>query len=333
MLMRSSRLFWLVSSRLRALDVVLLIALLMASWTAHAQYPNRPVRLVVGFAPGGSDNSARIIAHRLSQLWGQQIVVDNKPGAAGNIGAEIVAKAPPDGYTLLVCVNSYTINTSVYRQLNWDLLKDFAPVGRFAVSPMVVVVNEKSPIKSLAELVSHVKNQNGKLNYGSAGTGTAPHLVVEQFTHDLGLNITHIPYKGSAPSVTALLTDEVQLAFGAQSAFEAFIKSGRLRALAVTTTQRQESMPDVPTIKEAIKLDFDADIWYGLLAPEKTPDHVIKKINQDLRKVLAEPEIQSKLRQTGVTPAYLSPQDMAQLMRRDVARWREVAQRIQLTMD
>jgi tripartite-type tricarboxylate transporter receptor subunit TctC len=311
----------------------LLSLLLCISAAAQAYYPDRPVRLVVGFAPGGSDNSARIIAQRLSQIWGQQIIVDNKPGAAGNIGADIVAKAAPDGYTLLLCVNSYTINTTAYRQLSWDLLRDFTPVGRYAASPLVVVVNEKSPAKSLADLVSYAKANQGKLNYGSAGTGTAPHLVVEQFSHALGLSMTHIPYKGSAPSVTALLADEVQLAFGAQSAFDAFIKSGKLRALAVTTAQRQDAMPDLPTIREAIKLDFDADIWYGLLAPGKTPAPIVRKISEDLRKVLAEPEIQARLRGAGVSPAFLSPEDMGALMQRDVVRWREVAQRIKLSLD
>ena len=300
---------------------------------AQAAYPERPVRLVVGFAPGGSDISARIIAQKLSQIWGQQMVVDNKPGAAGNIGADIVSKSAPDGYTLLLCVNSYTINTTAYRNLSWDLLRDFSPVGRYAASPMVVVVNDKNPARNLAELVSYARANNGKLNYGSAGTGTAPHLVVEQFAHSLGLNMTHIPYKGSAPSVTALLADEVQLAFGAQSAFDSFIKSGRLRPLAVTTATRQEAMPDLPTIKEAIKLDFDADIWYGLLAPAKTPPAIVRKISDDLRKVLADPDTQARLRNAGVAPAFMSPEDMGALMQRDVARWKEVANRIKLTLE
>lgn len=320
--------------RLKSLARCGLLALgLCLAAGAHAAYPDRPVRLVVGFAPGGSDISARIIAQKLSQVWGQQMVVDNKPGAAGNIGADIVSKAAPDGYTLLLCVNSYTINTTAYRNLGWDLLRDFAPVGRYAASPMVVVVNDKSPARNLAELVAHARANNGKLNYGSAGTGTAPHLVVEQFAHSLGLTMTHIPYKGSAPSVTALLADEVQLAFGAQSAFDSFIKSGRLRPLAVTTATRQEAMPDLPTIKEAIKLDFDADIWYGLLAPAKTPPAIVRKINDDLRKILADPDTQARLRNAGVSPAFMSPEDMGSLMQRDVTRWREVANRIKLSLE
>jgi tripartite-type tricarboxylate transporter receptor subunit TctC len=308
-------------------------AALPAAALAQAAYPERTVRLVVGFAPGGSDISARIVAQKLSQLWGQPIVVDNKPGAGGNIGADIVAKAAPDGYTLLLAVNSYTINTSVYKGLSWDLLRDFTPIGRYGASPMVVVVNEKSPIRSMADLVAFAKANPGKLNYGSAGPGTAPHLVVEQFIQQTGLSMTHIPYKGSAPSVTALLADEVQLAFGAQSAFDAFIKAGRLRPLAVTTAARQDSLRDVPTVQEAAGVPFDADIWYGLLGPARMPADIVRKISEDLRRVLADPDTQTRLREAGVTPAFLSPADTGQLMQRDVARWRTVAQRIKLTLD
>jgi tripartite-type tricarboxylate transporter receptor subunit TctC len=315
------------------LTMLAILAMGAMSPLAHAAYPDKPVRLVVGFPPGGSDITARLIAQKLSTLWGQQVVVDNRAGAAGNIGADLVAKAAPDGYTLLLCVNSYTINTSVYRNLPWDLLRDFSPVARYAASPMVVVVNDKLPVKTFAELVTYMKANRGKLNYGSAGTGTAPHLAVELFTQKTGLDITHIPYKGSAPSVTALLADEVQLAFGALSAFDAFIKSGRLRALAVTTATRYEALPNVPTIRESGISDFDADIWYGLLAPAKTPAAVVKKISDDVRTVLADPATQARLRELGVVPAFLESQALADLMKSDVTRWREVAARINLALD
>jgi tripartite-type tricarboxylate transporter receptor subunit TctC len=300
---------------------------------AQTTYPERPVRLVVGFAPGGSDISGRIIAQKLSALWGQNMVVDNKPGASGNIGADIVAKAAPDGYTLLLTVNSYTINTVVYRNLGWDLQRDFEPVGRYATSPMVVVVNEQMPVRTMSELMAYAKANPGKLNYGTAGAGTAPHLSTEQFAHQAGLSMTHIPYKGSAPSVQALLANEVQLSFGAQSAFDAFIKAGKLRSLAVTTATRQDGLPGVPTIKEALGIDFDADIWYGLLAPAKTPPAIVKKLSEDLQKVLSDPDTQARLRNAGVVPGYLNAADMARLIQRDVSRWRDVAQRIKLTLD
>ena len=316
----------------RLVSISLLIAAMFWGHFAHA-FPDKPVRLVVGFPPGGSDISARIVANKLSQLWGHQVIVDNRAGAAGNIGADAVARAAPDGYTLLLCVNSYTINTTVYRNLTWDLLKDFASVGRYAASPLVVVVNDKLPVKNFSDLLVYARANPGKLNYGSAGTGTAPHLAVELFLQKTNLNIAHIPYKGSAPSVTALLADEVQLSFGALSAFDGFIKSGRLRPIAVTTSARYERLADVPTLKESGIADFDVDIWYGLLAPAKTPSAILKKLSDDLKKVLADPDTQAKLRESGVEPAFLDPLQMDELMKRDVTRWREVANRIQLKLD
>lgn len=300
---------------------------------ASAAWPERPVRLVVGFAPGGSDISARIVAQKLSQIWGQQVIVDNKPGAAGNIGADTVARATPDGYTLLLCVNSYTINTSVYQNLSWDLLRDFAPIGRYAASPMVVVVNEAVPAKNFAQLVAYAKSHPGKLNFGSAGLGTAPHLAGEMLTHREGLQMVHVAYKGSAPSVAALVAGEVQLSFGAASAFDAFIKSGKLRALAVTTARRSPRMPELPTLEESGVKDFDADIWYGLLAPARTPQAIVRKVSQDLRAALEDPEVRTRLEGAGVEPAYLDAQQMGDLMKRDVVRWKEVATRIQLKLD
>ena len=302
------------------------------SMTAHA-YPDKPVRLVVGFAPGGSDLSARLLAQRLSEIWGQAVVVENKPGAAGNIGADFVAKAPADGHTLLLLVNSYTINTTLYKNLNWDLIRDFAPVSRYANSPMVLVVNEKLPAKTFAEFLVYAKTNNGKLNYGSAGTGTAPHLAGEMFALRSGLSMVHIPYKGSAPSVTALVADEVQFSFGAMSAFDSMVKAGRLRPLAVTTATRFGRMPEIPTVIESGIAGFDADIWYGIVAPAKTPAAIVKKISDDIAKVVAEPEMQAKLRDRGLEPAYLDSAKTSELIKQDVSRWKEIIQRLKLTLD
>jgi len=300
--------------------------------TANA-YPDKPVRLVVGFAPGGSDLSARLLAQRLSEIWGQAVVVENKPGAAGNIGADFVAKAPADGHTLLLLVNSYTINTTLYKNLNWDLIRDFAPVSRYANSPMVLVVNEKLPAKTFAEFLVYAKTNNGKLNYGSAGTGTAPHLAGEMFALRSGLSMVHIPYKGSAPSVTALVADEVQFSFGAMSAFDSMVKAGRLRPLAVTTATRFGRMPEIPTVIESGIAGFDADIWYGIVAPAKTPAAIVKKISDDIAKVVAEPEMQAKLRDRGLEPAYLDSAKTSELIKQDVSRWKEIIQRLKLTLD
>jgi tripartite-type tricarboxylate transporter receptor subunit TctC len=319
-------------SVLKLLGVLACLLGMGISLTAHA-YPDKPVRLIVGFAPGGSDLSARMIAQRLSEMWGQAVVVENKPGAAGNIGADFVAKAPADGYTLLLLVNSYTINTTLYKNLNWDLMRDFSPVSRYANSPMVLVVNDKLPVKTFAEFLSYAKANNGKLNYGSAGTGTAPHLAGEMLALRSGLSMVHIPYKGSAPSVTALVADEVQFSFGAMSAFDGMVKAGRLRPLAVTTTTRFGRMPEVPTVVESGIAGFDADIWYGIVAPAKTPVAIVKKISDDIAKVVAEPEMQAKLRDKGLEPAYLDSAKTTELIKQDVSRWKEIIQRLKLSLD
>ena len=312
--------------------LLLLAASMILAAAAHA-FPDRPVRLVVGFAPGGSDISARLVGQKLSELWGQPVVVENRPGAAGNIGADAVAKAVPDGHTILLFVNSYTINTSVYRNLPWDLLRDFAPIGRYASSPMVVVVNDKMPVKNFAEFVAYAKANRGKVNYGSAGTGSAPHLAAELFAMRSGIEMTHVPYKGSGPSVTALVADEVQASFGAMSAFDGMVKQGRLRALAVTTLSRFPQLPDVPTISESGLPGFDVDIWYGFLAPAKTPPSIVKQLSDDLARVMADPDLQTKLRERGLEPAYLDSRQTGDLIKRDVVRWREVIGKLKLVLE
>ena len=319
-----------MTDRLKTL--LLLAAGLVLAASAQA-FPDRPVRMVVGFAPGGSDISGRLIGQKLSELWGQPVVVETRPGAAGNIVADAVAKAAPDGHTILLLVNSYTINTSIYRNLSWDLLRDFAPIGRYATSPMVVVVNDKMPVKNFAEFVAYAKANRGKVNYGSAGTGTAPHLAGELFAMRSGIEMMHVPYKGSAPSVTALVADEVQVSFGAMSAFDGMVKQGRLRALAVTTAARFPQLSDVPTVSESGLPGFDVDIWYGFLAPAKTPPAILKKLSDDLARVMADPDLQSKLRERGMEPAYLDSEKTGDLIKRDVARWREVTNKLKLVLE
>jgi len=303
------------------------------SAAVQAEWPDKPVRLLVGFAPGGSDLGGRIVAQKLSEMWGRAVVVDNRPGAGGNIAADAVAKSPPDGYTMLLFVNSYTINTSVYKGLQWDAARDFAPVGRYALSPMIVVVNPKFPAKSLKEMTDYAKANPGKLFFGSAGSGTAPHLVGELYAMKTGAEITHVPYKGSAPSITGLVAGDVQLSFAASSSVAAFIKDGRLRPLAVTTSKRDPQFPDLPTVEQAGIPAFDADIWYAFVMPAKTPPAIIKKASDDLKAALADPDVQAKLRQNGLEPAYLGPDETAALIKRDVARWKEVATRINLVLE
>ncbi len=309
----------------------LLLASLLAV-SAHA-FPERPVRLIVGFSPGGSDISARLVAQKLSDLWGQPVIIENRPGAAGNIGADMVAKAVPDGHTILLFVNSYTINTSLYRNLSWDLLRDFAPIGRYATSPLVMVVNDKMPVQKFSEFVTYAKANPGKINYGSAGSGSAPHLAGELFALRSGIAMTHIPYKGSGPSVTALVADEVQVSFGAMSAFDGMVQQGRLKPLAVTTATRFPRLPNIPTVAESGIPDFNVDIWYGLLAPAKTPQTIVKKISDDLARVLTDPDLLSKLKERGLEPAYLDSVKTGDLIKQDVQRWREVIIKLKLSLE
>jgi tripartite-type tricarboxylate transporter receptor subunit TctC len=309
-----------------------LIIALFLTFAAHA-FPDRPVRLVVGFAPGGADISGRLVAQKLSELWGQPVIIDNRPGASGNIGADVVAKAAPDGHTLLLLVNSYTINTSLYRNLSWDLQRDFAPIGRYATSPLVLVVNDKMPVQKFSDFVTYAKANAGKINYGSAGSGSAPHLAGELFAMRSGISMTHIPYKGSGPSVTALVADEVQASFGAMSAFDGMIQQGRLKPLAVTTSTRFARLPNLPTVEESGIPDFNVDIWYGLVAPAKTPQTIIKKISDDLARVLTDPDLLSKLKDRGLDPAYLDSAKTTDLIRSDVQRWREVIVKLKLSID
>ena len=319
-----------MTNRFKPFAIFMLASLLTVS--AHA-FPDRPVRLVVGFAPGGSDISARLVGQKLSELWGQPVIIDNRPGAAGNIGADVVAKAVPDGHTILLLVNSYTINTSLDRNLPWDVLRDFAPIGRYATSPMVVVINDKMPVKNFAEFVAYAKANTGKINYGSAGTGTAPHLAGELFALRSGIEMTHIPYKGSGPSVTALVADEVQVSFGAMSAFDGLVQQGRLKPLAVTTATRFSRLPNVPTVAESGVAGFDVDIWYGLLAPAKTPPATVKKISDDLARVMTDPDLLSKLKERGLEPAYLDSVKTGQLLKQDVQRWREIISKLKLSLE
>ena len=312
--------------------IVALVLTSLLTIAAHA-FPDRPVRLVVGFAPGGSDISARLVGQKLSELWGQPVIIDNRAGAAGNIGADVVAKAVPDGHTILLFVNSYTSNTSLYRNLPWDLQRDFAPIGRYAISPLVVVVNDKMPVKNFAEFVAYSKANTGKINYGSAGSGSAPHLAGELFSLRSGIEMTHIPYKGSGPSVTALVADEVQVSFGAMSAFDGMVQQGRLKPLAVTTATRFSRLPNIPTIAESGIPDFDVDIWYGLLAPAKTPPAVVKKISDDLARVLTDPDLLTKLKDRGMEPAYLDNVKMGHLIKQDVQRWRDLISKLKLSVD
>ncbi len=289
------------------------------------QFPSRPIRLVVGFAPGGGvDINARLLAPKLSEYLGQQVVVENKPGAGTNIANEFVAKSPADGYTLLINTAALAINMSLYRNLPFDALRDFAPVSVFSESPNVLVVNAKLPASSVRDLVELARRSPGKLNYSSAGVGTTQHLSAELLKLRTKTFIVHIPYKGTAPSLTGLIAGEVDLSFANIPAIQAHVKSGRLRALATTGTKRDAQLPDVPTMKEAGVEGLDVTVWYGVLAPAATPREIVQTLAGAVTRATRDPDTRKRMLEQGADPVGSTPEEFGKLLREEVARWAEV---------
>jgi tripartite-type tricarboxylate transporter receptor subunit TctC len=300
--------------------------LLAAAGTALAQaYPTRPVRLVVGFPPGGGvDINARMLAPKLAEYLGQQVIVDNKPGASTNIANEFVAKAAPDGYTLLINTAAIAINMSLFRDLPFDTLRDFAPVSLFSESPNVLVVNTKLEAKSAQDLVALARSSPGKLNYSSAGVGTTQHLAAELFKLRTGTFIVHIPYKGSSPSLTALIAGEVDLSFANIPAIRGHVNAGRLRAVATAAPKRDPQLPDVPTMKEAGIEGVEVAVWYGIFAPAKTPSEIVQQLSQGVQRATRDAEVRKRMVEQGADPVGSTPEEFAKLLREEVARWAEV---------
>jgi tripartite-type tricarboxylate transporter receptor subunit TctC len=305
---------------------IVLISLLAAAGAALAQaYPSRPVRLVVGFPPGGGvDINARLLAPKLSEYLGQQVFVDNKPGAGTNIANEFVAKSAPDGHTLLVNTAALAINMSLYRNLPFDALRDFAPISMFSESPNVLVVPAKLPVANVKELVALAKRSPGKLNYSSAGVGTTQHLAAELLKLRTGTYIAHIPYRGSAPSLTALIAGEVDFSFANIPAIQAHVKSGRLRALGTAAAKRDPQLPDVPTMKEAGVDGVEVVVWYAVFAPAGTPREIVDKLADGVIRATRDPEVRRRLIEQGAQPVGNKPDEFAKLLREEVARWAEV---------
>ncbi|HEX9183051.1 MAG TPA: tripartite tricarboxylate transporter substrate binding protein [Burkholderiales bacterium] len=303
-----------------------LVALLATATAALAQtYPTRPVRLIVGFTPGGGvDINARMLAPRLSEHLGQQVVVENRPGAGTNIANELVAKSAPDGYTLLVNTPAIAINMSLYRNLPFDTLRDFTPVSVISESPNVLVVNAKLAAQNVKELIALARANPGKLNYSSAGVGTTQHLAAELFKLRTGTFIVHIPYKGTAPSLAGLIGGEVEMSFANIPSIQAHLKSGRLRALAVTAGKRDPQIADVPTMKEAGLEGVEVVVWYGVFAPAGTPREIVQKLAAGIQRATRDPETSKRLLEQGAVPVGNTPEEFAKLVREEVARWAEV---------
>jgi tripartite-type tricarboxylate transporter receptor subunit TctC len=299
---------------------------LLGAAAAHAQsFPTKPVRIVVGFTPGGGvDINARLLASKLSEYFGQQVLVDNRPGAGTNIANDHVAKAAPDGYTLLMNTAAVAINMSLYKKVPFDTLRDFAPVSMFSTSPNILVIHPSVPAKTARELIALAKARPGALNFSSAGSGTTQHLSGELFKLRTGTSMVHVPYKGSAPSLTALIGGEVEMTFANIPAIFQHVKGGRLRPIASTGTKRAAELPEVPTMKEAGVNGVEVEVWYGVLAPAATPREVIATLSGAIMKAARAPDIRQRLLDQGAEPLGNTPAEFSKLLREEVVRWAEV---------
>ena len=292
---------------------------------AQANWPTKSIRMVVPFAAGGTtDVVARMVGQKLAVLWGQSVLIDNRGGAGGNVGADIVAKAPNDGYTVLMASGSITINPHLYKNMPFDTKKDLQAITNVASGPMLLVVPEHSPARSVKDLIAMAKAQPGAINFGSAGVGSQVHLAGESFADAAGIAITHVPYKGEAPAYTDLIGNQVQMMVGNFAAASALLGNGRLRALAITGRQRSPRLPNVPTVAESGLPGFENTGWFGLFAPAGTPPAILAKIQRDTAKVLADPETRAQLEGLGITAVGNSTAEFIAAMDLESARWAAV---------
>lgn len=309
------------------------LALAAGSVAAQPSYPEGPVTLVVPFPPGGLlDNVARIIAPRMAQSLGQPVVIDNKPGSGGNIGASAAAKAAPTGYTMLLGSPALTISPALYKRLPYGP-DDLVPVSLMGSLPNVLLVPASSPVRTARELIDQMRSQPGKLNYGSNGNGTSLHLSMELLKSRTQTFVVHVPYRGSAPAMTALIGGEVQMMFDNLPPALAQIQGGRVRALAVTSTTRAPALPDVPTMQEAGVADFDVTAWFGLMVPRGTPDAVVRRLEAESAKVLADPQVTQALRKVGIEPRFQNAAAFATHLTRERKQWQSVVDYAKITLD
>ena len=309
-----------------ARGVLRLTAFMFCCAGALAQnYPAKPIRYIIP-STGGTEVIARLVAQGMSQHLGQQIVVDPRTGANGNLGAEIAAKAPADGYTLLQITQSHTFNTSYFKKLAFDLVQDFTPITLTDISPMIVVVHPSFPAKTVADLVRVAKAKPGAVFYGSAGVGTSTYLAAELFKASANINLTEVPYRGGAPSLTAVIAGEVPVYFSPVATGVPLVQQGRLRALAVSTLKRLPAYPQIPTVAEAGYPGFEASNWHGLVAPARTPPEIIATLNAAVVSGLKRPEIASRVRELGYAIVAGTPAEFADFIRTDIEKWRRIVQ-------
>ena len=315
--------------------VIFVAAALVASVTAVAQaYPARPVRVIVPLAPGGgSDYTARFIGARLSERLGQPVVVDNRPAASGIVGTDLVAKAAPDGYTLLLVFSTHAQSAQLFKKLPYDPIKDFAPVTEVFATPLVLLVHPSQPIKTIKELVAYAKEHPGKLNYGTSGPGSSPHLMTELLNSMAGIQMTHVPYKGVASVMTALLGGELQIAYSNPVTGAPLWKAGKLRPLGMSGLKRSEAFPEIPTIDETGVPGYEALIWYGFMAPAKTPGAVVDRLHRDVVSVLKIPEVRQTLVAQGNDVIGNTPAEFAAFINKEADKWGALGKRLGISME
>jgi len=308
---------------------MLSIVALLASTTAIAQpaaYPTKPIRIVVAYTPAGAtDILARTIGQKLTEAWAQAVIIDNRPGANGNIGTEYAAKATPDGYTLLmVTAGTHGINPGLYRKLGFDAVKDFAPVSLVAMVPNVFVVNNAVPTKDLKEFIAYAKANQGKLNYGSPGNGSTAHLSMELFKSMTGIQMVHVPYKGSAGVLADLIGGQIVVTMDNMPPYVPQVKAGKIRALAVSPARRSPALPDVPTVAEAGVPGYDSGAWFGLVAPANTPKDLVAKLSREIARILKLPDVSARLADLGAESVGGTPEQFSAHIKAEIAKWAKV---------
>src|SRR5688500_5493195 len=305
--------------------LMLAFALLASGVAASQRYPSRPTRMGVAAPAGsGADIVARRVGQKMSEGLGQQIIIDNRGGAGGTIGTDIAAKAPPDGYTLILVSGSHAINPGLYQKLPYDSINDFAPITQIATSPGILVVNPSLPVKSVKDLIALARAKPGQINYASAGSGTPPHLAGELFKVMAKIDMVHVPYKGNAPAFADVIGGQVSLIFPTMPSAMPFIKSGKLRPIAVTSAKRSPAAPDIPTIAESGLPGYEATSWYGILAPARTPPQIAARLHEVLISIIGSPDMKDKLAAQGLDPVGNTPQQFAAVIKSEITKWAKV---------
>ena len=309
----------------RAGIVLFLLGIAFSAAAGAQKYPERPIRIIVPFAPGGtSDLLGRVVGAKLGEALGQTAVIDNRGGAGGSIGAALVAQAPADGYTMLVPHVGLAFNETLYPKRPYNALRDLAPVSKLGETPNSVVVSNNFPVKSIQDLIALAKKQPGRINYGSAGVGSAAHLAMALLEYSAGVSFNHVPYKGGGPSMIAVAAGQVDFSMPAFPTSVPHIKAGRLRIIAVTGPTRETTMPEVPTVAESGVPGYEFGIWFGLFVPAGTPKAIVTRLNQEVVKALANPETRDQLLKVGVNPGTSTPDQLGKLLRADIAKWAKV---------